>query len=73
MVSKMAMSAPAMNIEPDPMTTIASTPESRAGAGDRGIECRPHRSAERVHRRVVDREDGDAIDNVVVKKDVHAP
>ena len=58
------MSAPAMKVRPPQVSTIAFTSGSAIGALDAFEDAAPHRGAERVHRRTVDRDDGDDVHDV---------
>ena len=65
------MSAPAMNVVPAPIEHDGVGRRIGDGARDRLIDRLPHAGAERVHRRVVDGEDGDAVPDLVVDELVH--
>ena len=72
-VLKMLMSAPAMNVVPAPMSTIASAAGSLAGARDGVADAFRDAGTQRVDRRIVDGDDGDAIANVVANQLRHGP
>ena len=55
------MSAPAMNVVPAPISTIASAAGSATRARTASSICRPDLGRQRVDRRVVDGQDGDAV------------
>ena len=64
-VAKTLMSAPAMNVVPAPMRTMASTAGSSAARATASSSRLPDGWTQRVDRRVVDRDDGDAVDAFV--------
>ena len=70
-VPKILMSAPAMNVEPAPIRTIASTSASAHAARDRGLDAFKHAGPERIDRRIVDGENGDAIPDFVTNEVGH--
>ena len=70
-VSKTLMSAPAMNVVPAPISTMASAPASASRARDGLVDRLPDARAERVDRRVVDGQDGDAVLHVVANEIRH--
>ena len=59
--SRSAMSAPATNVRPAPMTTMARTARIGAGLVERRESAPRHARAQRVDRRVVDDDKGDRV------------
>ena len=64
----MLMSAPAMNVVPAPIRTMASAAGSPPRALDGVADAFRHARAERVDGRVVDGDDGDAIADFVTNQ-----
>ena len=60
------MSAPATNVDPAPISTIASTLSSLVGARHLLFNAFEHAGAHRIDGRIVDGENGDAIADFVM-------